>query len=319
MSPNLVAILGVVIAALSFVAASMSAKYARMAATSADKQAESAEQQAQFQYFGLLSTWEPAVDLAVESVDYRWATADAIMIQKTGEQGGPGSATHPKVPRGTVVNIKEATECGIAVEIIIRGSLRNRSKLQQLITVRGANNRWNPLLNEQLFIVDGQEINSFVLDADTEVEFIWCDRRSVDEWRQLYREFNPTLPAWDENERNPENKTLMEKLHKAADAMVNLTIGEEKYRREQVSEKFSFTLVAEPRIVERVATIWRVAAGRSAIRPVGGDEFQDWQLVARRDKNVDDDSVIYRCGANTALASLKAPRSGIQVLPGRGV
>lgn len=292
---------------------SVSAGSAWWAATSAKKSSrveqstqQTAKQQAQYSFAEMVRGWRPDVTMELSKVSYRWAT-NATMWQNE------GSATKPELEVDESITLSNADTQNIRVEIVAQGRIINRTTEQMLLTVKALREDvYYPLQNECRFILEGKPRTNYVLGPESVAEFTWVDRKTLDDWRELYQATNRRSDTVDkEFSRELRPASLWQRLRGQSEESA---IGWNARIRSQAG----FIVVAENRMVDRVSTVWRVEPGQSAIKPSSNAEPSEditWKLQSSAEDPIDDDVLLYRCYYDTALAQLNTPR--VIKLPGR--
>ena len=295
-------------AVVSAVVALVALQHSRRSARAARNSAATARMSAELSYVGQVSERSIPVDLRLTRVEFRWSTSTMLFDHE-------GRATDPGI-EADAVSIEHAEEIGLAAEMVIEGTLENRTSIDQLVTVYGGRGSRRPLQNEGVFLVGDQDTHRAVLGPEDRIDFLWVDRWPLRDWRELSQALNRRDLEGDEVSLPAPEHTLRERVRR----VMSPEFGHRHHldRRAEIRRRFGFRIVAEPRMESRLALIWQVEPARSAIRPSMGDEVAApiaWRLSRGTAGAVDDDLVRYRCAFDTTLAQISP--TGLLQLPGR--
>lgn len=300
------------ISAASALGALLAAGYAWRSSRVAKRAAGTATQQAHIQFVSMISEWQPSVTMTISDIGYRWSSNQSFL-----SSGKAGTSTDAGVFVDDLINPNHDVAKNLYAEIVINGQLKNNTNEELLLTFRGLKDSIRyPLQNEGLLLVGGVERSFAVLAPGKRLLFTWIDRRSFDSWRLLHLALaNPS-----------EQKYLGMKF--ADERLIPQLRKDLKSVREPEKENklkiagllvqgSAFEIIAEKRMTERVATIWRAELRESAIKPVRSGPSDEilWKLSHRPVGDIDDNVLNFRYSANTALAQIEVPF--VRRLPGR--
>ncbi len=289
---------------ISAFTAVVSALIAWRSCSAARKSARIAEQQGQLTYMNMVTDWQPPVSFAIESVLYRWATNRDVWFDV-------GRSTDPGIGPDHEVLWAEAIDRELHAEIVISGCLTNCTSEQMLLTLRNTNRtsvRY-PTRNEGVFLIGGKDVLQAVLAPKETIRFKWVDRRSFEEWRQLYVATERRNLFGDTSLKPP--RLSMRRRLRALLAGPRSPFGDAEWAwGQELISQFGFEIVADSRMAERVSTVWSATLARAAITPSGRDEQSSelyWKLAGKPTEAIDDDVVIYRCRYDATLAQVTPP------------
>lgn len=298
--------LNVAILAVTAIAACLSAAYARKSVNAERSSQWIAKQQAQLSFAEMINGWRPPVTVELSKVAYHWS-------RNLRAAEAEGTTPNPVEKRSQSMTIEEAEKNDARVEIVIQGSLANKTSEEMLITIRRMKRGgWRPLENECLLLVNGTNQERFILKSDQTVEFTWIDRKRLSDWRAIYHATETDASTADPKFKRPlHSPNLLRRMQGERGIDVLEWDANERHHA-------GFDVVAESRMGARVATIWSFEPGRSAAVPDPAGSMSgmtSWKLQANTEGPIDDQVIKYRCYYNSTLAQIDTP-STIH-LPGR--
>lgn len=203
-----------------------------------------------------------------------------------------------------------------SLEVVIRGRLVNNLPNEILLTCRDhpASGRsvWYGHRNQSVFIIGGTEVElgESILSSRQEVTFEWIDRRSKEDWINIFNLHHRNL--FNDPEFQIPRLTLLETI-RAASRREPLD-----WARRSKVKRSGFQLVCEPRTTERVATVWKAEVKKVPVEVAGRDEHDRIVFGERKGTiqgPLDDSVVYYRATFDSTLALIDTPKR--RVLAGR--
>ncbi|MGH1551761.1 hypothetical protein ACRAWF_05065 [Streptomyces sp. L7] len=205
-----------------------------------------------------------------------------------------------------------------SLEVVIEGRIVNTLPHEILLTCRDHENSgrrvWYSYRNQSVFIIDGRELElgTIVLPPEQEVSFLWIDRRPMKEWIAIHSLY--TRNTWKDPELKLPTLTLFE--------TIQAIFRREPFawKRERKVKRSGFRITCEPRMKQRMATVWEAEVVQGPIQPAGLNEDNSIAFEERKEVlsgPLDDRVVHYRVDFDTTLASVTP--SKIQWLPGRQI
>ncbi len=299
----MISIGSVIVAVVAAIAAVRSSRASRSSA-------KIAEVQAQLSYQSLVGEAEPSAMLELDEVEYRWSSSGIVLT--------PGGATDAVVTREALVTLNEASSMGLHAEIVLRGRLVNQRSSQMLVTYKGswADEVRYPLQNQSLFLIDGEEQQHMTVAANGSLDFVWVDRRSIDQWRQLY--IAAEQPRAKDEELQIPRGSFWERVADEVQSLRDPRYDRSSLWRAKIRENNGFRLVVERRAAERIATVWTVTPHQA---PVDRREWEHgekkwrWGLREAVNAPIDDEVIFYRYTRDATLAQVDPPRE--RWVPGR--
>lgn len=205
------------------------------------------------------------------------------------------------------------------IEVVVRGRMKNNLGQELLLTFwdhpTSRREVWYEHRNHSNWHLDGGRPCRFgraVIAAGAEHAFTWVDRRHRQEWELVYRVHSRS------RRRDEELPLPRLRIADLPRLLRHPTRDHVRSLREQRLPRVGFRVIAEPRMHERVAAIWTAEVTKAPLFP--GPRGESDHPVLEKDYRtfegpIDDDVIYYRLGYDTVLASVNHASS--MYLPGR--
>lgn len=299
------------IAGLSALAAIVSAVVAVRSSAASRRSARMAERQVQLTYQESVGNWEPAVDLEILHVSYRWSKRG--MVWEEGEWGDPGVGPHEWL------TLKDIASRGLEVEVVLTGMLIHHGARSALLTAHDhdPSSRRMPLWNQRVFLIDGRATRKAVIPPGVRKRVTWIDRRSPEEWQE-HHIAESERNAWGDRELEPPTPSHQARIVDAIRQLRDPRYSRYLEWKAAVLRRSGFRLVIDTRAANRIPEVWDIQLGQSPLIPADRDEKTEllrWQVNSEASAPIDDEVVVYRCHRDMTFAQLETPR--MRKVPGR--
>ncbi|WP_377973800.1 hypothetical protein [Arthrobacter ulcerisalmonis] len=250
----------------------------------------------------------PPITVRLDRVSYQWANPRSDQLNPS---------------RDERIVLAEAIRRDLFAEVLVEGTITAGDQ-DALLTYRDharcGRSVWYPLMNQNVFSVGSRHnVNWSVLEAGASENFTWVDRRSAQEWANIYALYNGNL--WDDPELElPQlkSKDIPQILRMVWNfRMTNQSLAMKLIREDKVARS-GFRIIGESRLDRRVTVEWSAEVICSALEAFGREDPSEallWRVAQEIPGPIDDDVIRYRANLSHVLAAIITPRS--RRVPGR--